>query len=93
MMGPFLLLIGLMLLYVAAKGKSPEFISAMLQNVETSANKEETTLAAGLGDWMKEHVWDQATNAIIRGLPEISVGPIHISKPSMQPTNKQGGTG
>lgn len=87
MIGPFLLLMGFLLLYIAANGKSSQFIAALFTNVAKKANQEEQNLGNDLGTFLKYHVWNQLTNAIISGLPDISVGPVKISKPTKQSTN------
>jgi hypothetical protein len=91
MMGPFLLMMGLLLLYIAAKGKSTDFILALFTDTVARAKQEEKNIGEDLGKFLKYHVWNQLTNAIIAGLPEISVGPVHIGKPQKQPTEPPGG--
>lgn len=91
MMGPFLLLIGFLLLYISATGKSPQFIEALFANVATKAQQEEKNLGNDLGTFFKYHIWNNLTNAIIRGLPipDINVGNVHIGfgKPTLQSTD------
>jgi hypothetical protein len=92
MMGPFLLLMGLLLLYIAARGKSTDFISALFTDVTKRAAQEEQDLGQKFGTFLKYHVWNQITNAIIKGLPSFSIGlpgggSISLGKPDLQSTD------
>lgn len=92
MMGPFLLLMGFLLLYIAARGKSSDFITALFANVASKAAQEEHNLGLDFGTFFKFHVWNQLTNAVARGMPEFTINlpggnSIKIGKPTLQSTD------
>jgi hypothetical protein len=92
MMGPFLLLMGLLMLYIAAKGKSTDFILALFTDTVKRAEQEEKNIGEDLGKFFKFHVWNNLTNAIIKGLPDFTINlpggnSIHIGRPDLQSTD------
>jgi len=66
MIGPFIMLIGIGLLYVAAKGKSAQVIEVFFKDAIQSA---EQRTAASVTTWFKKNVWDALTNAIASAIP------------------------
>lgn len=97
MIGPFLVLIAIFLFYVQIRGKSGDFLNALIQPLESRINQEQQTLQSDIGTWLGYHLYDQLTNAIIRAIPSININiagqSISVTKPPEQKTNAQGSTG
>jgi len=73
MIGPFLVLIGLLLLYVNFKGDSAKFLGAL--GFENLISSEEKNLGQNLSDWAQRNIWDKMGKAIKSGMPGWLGGP------------------
>jgi len=61
MIGPFIMLIGIGLLYVAIKGKSAEVIVILFGDVIANAEKQ---VGKGVTTWFADNVWNPLSAAI-----------------------------